>query len=78
MLNETNEAPRTIERLPQARREDFLNRLRGVQLFPSSVASQEAAALAAGPSMWGARLEATYIGRAGQEPKNLHGSRQER
>ena len=28
--------------------------------------------------MWGARLDATYIGRAGQEPTNLHGSRQER
>ena len=46
LLNEINEAPRIIERLTQARREDLLNRLRGVQLLPSSVASQEAAAVA--------------------------------
>ena len=42
------------------------------------MASQEAVVLAVGPPMWGARLDAMYIGRAGQESKKLHGSRQER
>ena len=77
LLNEINEAPRIIERLPQARKEDFLNRLRGIQLLPSSIAIQETAALAAGPSTWGARLDAIDIGRTGQEPKHFHGIRQE-
>ena len=49
LLNEINEALRIVESLPQARREDFLNMLGGVQLRPSSMASQEAVALAAGP-----------------------------
>ena len=39
LLNEIKEAPRIIERLPQARREDLLMRLGGVQLLPSSMAS---------------------------------------
>ena len=40
LYNELAEAPSIIERLPQHRREELLNKLRGVQLLPSSEASQ--------------------------------------
>ena len=40
LYNELAEAPSIIERLPQHKREELLNKLRRVQMLPSSEASQ--------------------------------------
>ena len=53
-------------------------RLRGVQLLFVSIAIQETDVLASGQPLWGARLDAVYIGKAVQELKNILGGRQER
>ena len=64
LLNEIDEAPMIIDRLPQAKKESVFSRLRAVQLLPASLASQERVASGTGPSV----CISTH-GRAAQEPK---------
>ena len=63
LFNELAEAPGIIERLPQERREELINKLRRVQLIPASEASQaDAFHLSASGSSSG-RPETIGIGR---------------
>ena len=64
LYNELAEAPSIIERFPQHRREELLNKLRRVQLLPSSEGSQvEARQFSTAESSRG-RPETAGIGRS--------------
>ena len=64
LLNEINEAPRIIDRVPHARRKNFLMGLKEVQLIFASMASQEIVATATGPCLYRASSDAFCMGRA--------------
>ena len=63
LFNELTEAPGIIERLPQERREELTNKLRGVQLIPASEASQADAAHLSAPGSSSGRPDTIGIGR---------------
>ena len=57
LINELTEAPGIIERLPQERREELINRLREVQMIPASEASQAEAAHQVAPRRMANRMQ---------------------